>query len=286
MPSDLELRHHIGALETLAGVIKSTKTLAAISARQFGQSLQAVDAYAHVTSMGLAALPWVPDGSALTMTGQHAKGLVIFGAQRGLCGRFHQDILEQAMVQVSALKNARVVVVGQRLGDDLAEAGIAPEVSIAAPASSAGLIETIQTLLQVLVHWHDQVPQATMLHVVQGSTLEATELLPVNWPRQEVAWPGHSLPYVAAPQEALHMFLQEQLFIVLLRATIHACAAEAMARWRAMQAAQDHLDEQLDQLRNKARTLRQEIITDELLDILSGYAVTFGSEKTPAGLQR
>jgi F-type H+-transporting ATPase subunit gamma len=277
MPSDLELRHHISALETLAGVIKSTKTLAAISARQFGQSLQAVDAYARVTSMGLAALPWVPDGAPLTNSPNAACGLLIFGAQRGLCGRFHQDILEQAMARIGALENVRVVVVGQRLGDDMAEAGIAPEASIAAPASSAGLIETIQTLLQVLIHWHGQVSQATMLHAVHGSTLEATALLPVSWPRQEAAWPGHSLPYVAAPQEALHLFLQERLFIVLLRATIHACAAEAMARWRAMQAAQDHLDEQLDRLRNKARTLRQEIITDELLDILSGYAVTFGA---------
>ena len=73
-------------------------------------------------------------------------------------------------------------------------------------------------------------------------------------------------------REALGIHLLRQyLFIVLYRGFAQSMASENAARLMAMQAAEKNIVEMLDELKARFREQRQGNITNELLDIVSGF---------------
>lgn len=72
-------------------------------------------------------------------------------------------------------------------------------------------------------------------------------------------------------EDLLTGLLRQDLFIALYRAVAEAKAAEHGARLAAMQAAEQNIEERLDQLRNEYHQLRQAEITEQLLDVVSGF---------------
>jgi F-type H+-transporting ATPase subunit gamma len=78
----------------------------------------------------------------------------------------------------------------------------------------------------------------------------------------------------ASPHERgvlLAGLLREDLFIALYRAVAEAKTAEHGARLSAMQAAEQNIEERITTLRNQYHQLRQAQITEELLDVVSGF---------------
>jgi F-type H+-transporting ATPase subunit gamma len=63
----------------------------------------------------------------------------------------------------------------------------------------------------------------------------------------------------------------DHLAIALHQAAVASLASENSARLMAMHAAEANIDERLALLQQQYRQVRQGVITDELLDIVSGY---------------
>jgi F-type H+-transporting ATPase subunit gamma len=60
------------------------------------------------------------------------------------------------------------------------------------------------------------------------------------------------------------------MFALLTEAAVESIASENAARFKAMQAACDNVTKKLEELRQAARQVRQEEITAELLDLITG----------------
>ena len=73
-----------------------------------------------------------------------------------------------------------------------------------------------------------------------------------------------------APRLLIGQLLGEYVFAQLAQAAMESFASENGARLAAMQSAREKLDEQLTELQSLERRLRQEQITDELLEIVTG----------------
>ena len=85
-------------------------------------------------------------------------------------------------------------------------------------------------------------------------------------------WPTRMLPGTPhAPEVLTAGLLRQDLFIALFRAIAEAKTAEHGARLSAMQAAEQNIEERLARLRNRYHQLRQALITEELLDVVSGF---------------
>jgi F-type H+-transporting ATPase subunit gamma len=69
----------------------------------------------------------------------------------------------------------------------------------------------------------------------------------------------------------LASLLQQYFFITLFRACAESQASEHASRLTSMQSAQKNLDEKRKELSAQFRRVRQEAITTELLDVLSGF---------------
>ncbi|PVE33232.1 F0F1 ATP synthase subunit gamma, partial [Enterococcus faecalis] len=63
----------------------------------------------------------------------------------------------------------------------------------------------------------------------------------------------------------------EHLFVSLFRAFAESLASENAARLVSMQAAERNIEERLDELHKLYHHQRQNAITSELLDIISGF---------------
>ena len=65
--------------------------------------------------------------------------------------------------------------------------------------------------------------------------------------------------------------VREHLFFSLYRAFMESLASENSSRLYSMQAAERNIDEHLNDLLSNYQKQRQEAISSELLDILTGY---------------
>ena len=101
-------------------------------------------------------------------------------------------------------------------------------------------------------------------------------LLPLDrqWLRElrEKRWPGNQLPLFTMVWEALFSSLIRQyVFISLYRAAVESLAAENAGRLAAMQGAESNTEDRLDELQGRYHRQHQMGITEELLDVGSGF---------------
>jgi F-type H+-transporting ATPase subunit gamma len=101
-------------------------------------------------------------------------------------------------------------------------------------------------------------------------------LLPIDraWIRKlhARAWPSRGEPVIGlAPRRMLRVLLRQHLYIALYRAFAESLASENASRLASMGGAERNIDERLDDLERTYRRIRQTVITEELLDIISGF---------------
>jgi F-type H+-transporting ATPase subunit gamma len=90
--------------------------------------------------------------------------------------------------------------------------------------------------------------------------------------KSEFEWPSRSLPTFTMEWSALFSaLLRQYLFVSLFRAFAESLASENAARLVAMQAAERNIEERIDEFQALYHHLRQNAITSELLDIISGF---------------
>ena len=70
--------------------------------------------------------------------------------------------------------------------------------------------------------------------------------------------------------------IQEFLYIAVFRAFTASLAAENASRLSSMEVAESNIEERLDTLQENYQRLRQQAITSELLDIVSGAEAVAG----------
>ena len=76
--------------------------------------------------------------------------------------------------------------------------------------------------------------------------------------------------------------IKEYLFVSIYRAFANSLASENASRLAAMQSAEKNIEERLEELYLHFHRQRQMTITEELLDIVSGFEALGGAE---AGVQ-
>ena len=74
----------------------------------------------------------------------------------------------------------------------------------------------------------------------------------------------------------IYALIGQHLFVSLYQALAESLASENAARLGAMQAAENNIEERLQDLHLQYNQLRQSTITEELLDIVAGFEVLTG----------
>jgi F-type H+-transporting ATPase subunit gamma len=175
-----------------------------------------------------------------------------------------------------------IATVGARIADSLRHAGAAIAEEVAVPASPPQITATVAHLLYLIDDWREHQGLHELILCYnrhQGSkTYQSTELLllPLDLRQfhrlQEERWPSPRLPTFSMDRALLlSRLLHQYLFVCIFRACAESLASEHAARLEAMHAAQRNIDERLELLTTSFRRTRQEAITAELLDVVSGF---------------
>lgn len=288
------LRKKISSVEQLESVVKTMKALAAVNIRQYERAARSMTDFTATIESGMQicllnrALPRTTTAAEATGT----LGVVVLGSDQGMCGQFNEQIVEHAMNHrdVGAAVDRRHIflAVGFRLLSSLeARVGDVNE-TMNLPSTISHVTRKVQDVLEVIDRWRfdEAVERILLFHNgYTSSTYEprSVRLLPLDeqWliDLRQRDWPTHCIPMVRADAaEAFRAFVRQYLFASIYRAFAESLAAENASRLRAMQAAEKNIEDRLSELNTTFNTQRQGVITEELLDVVSGYETLFGGQ--------
>jgi F-type H+-transporting ATPase subunit gamma len=283
------------ALETMdeiRSIVRTMKALSSVSIRQYERAEAAMADYARTVDLGLSALLRQRRHQGLALRGSRGggagEGLIVIGSDRGLCGRYNDAILRFARSRIDG-RTRMIGVIGARVASRLEATGRRPDAFHSLPGSVDGLSRLVHAVILEIDRWTrvERIGEVWLVHNRRegrnAATPQAHRLLPLpdsylgDLARAE--WPGRSLPLVRMdPDRLMSWLVQQRLFVVIYRALAEALASEHASRLAAMQGAERNIEERGEELRHLYRLRRQETITRELLDVVSGYEAVRSAE--------
>jgi F-type H+-transporting ATPase subunit gamma len=269
-----DVRARRQSLHELQEIVGAMRTMAAARVQEAHAALDGTRAYAQMIGDAIAAaLPPLPEARDRAAAARPApSGLVLFMAEHGFTGALNDELAAAAV----ASRGQALFVVGSRGRAILEERG-ATAVWTTAMATHAGAVTA--TARQIAEALHRRFARGHLAAVAivyfrhRGGgrrALERQSLLPVDLSRFEA--PRAASPPLTnlAPQALIGGLIEEYVFAQLAQAALESFAAENGARLAAMQSAREKLDEKTTDLQGLERRLRQEEITAELLEIVTG----------------
>lgn len=288
-----KIRRTIESAEDLQSVVRTMKSMAAVASRQFERAVESLRAYSTTVERALQVLLRAPAFSAASATQFDGGrvGAIVFGSDQGMVGRFNEEIVEFADAHLDELGVGRddrlVATMGERPVGGLQDAGYSVERVAPVPSTPEAVGETVSDILQTIEEWRAARDVGRVIlfsnEPARGAGWEprARGLVPLEGERlreiRERPWPTKMLPIsMMGAGEMLAALLRQYLFVSLFRAAAFSVAAENAARMASMQSAEKNIDERLGELQAKFRHERQRSITEELLDIVSGFEALAG----------
>lgn len=292
------LSRQIRSAEDLASVVRMMKTLAAVSIRQYEEAVESLRDYCRNVDDGLRMLLWESHADDLLVFDRPLKPrelAVVFGSDQGMCGQFNQQIVSYVSerftdsVEPTAKTHdpelqPMLIAVGHRCAGLLEEAGFDVAATLSEAGSAAAVIDCVQELLTVIdrlrqEHAIGRVALYFSLRTTATVTNpHRTRVLPVELRHFAGHWESHrqsrSIPMCTeSRRQLLTSLLHEHLFVSLFRACAESLSSENAARIQSMQTAERNINERLHKLSSEFHQSRQTSITEELLDIVSGFEV-------------
>lgn len=282
------LRGKIDTASDLSSVVRTMKTLAAVSIRQYERAVEALSAYNRTVELGFQIV--LRDASVRDQVfavaphgGSRQTGAIIFGTDQGMCGQFNERIA--ATAQASHVKEDqpwKVLAVGSRVEAHLLELDLSPEQTFSVPSSVSEITDLVQDLLLAVDRWREQ-SGITRLQVFYNRRITGASCTPSQWQLLPIgrrrynkwsrrAWDSASLPlFTMDRRHLLSCIVRQYLFVSLFRSCAESLSSENASRISAMQVAEKSIQQRLEELRDSFNRIRQTAITEELLDVVSGF---------------
>jgi F-type H+-transporting ATPase subunit gamma len=290
------LRRKIKSTQDLLSVVKTMKALAAVSIRQYQKAVESLIDYNDTVERGLQIVLKAQEETPLALRPVPIikAGVIVFGSDQGLCGQFNAQVVAHAVEEMDAMgvtdEGRYILTVGERVKDHMERSDQQIYDTLSTPSSTAGITPMVQEMVMILQEWHFVLHiQHIFLfynHYLSGAIFKphTLRLLPVDrtWLEglKKRKWESKTLPFFTMEWDALFAALiREYLFVSIYRAFTESLASENASRLAAMQNAEKNIQEHLEEIFADYHRQRQMTITEELLDIVSGYEAMKGDTR-------
>lgn len=298
MPDLQVLKKKHDTAQDLLSVVKTMKAMAAVNIREYERAQESLNEYNKAVMLAFRGLlRYLPPGKdQRTIRGRCRTGLLVFGSDQGLCGQFNDRIADHTLDTMKKigidLQGCLILSVGQRIHTRLLSENLKVQELIPVPVSPAGITPAVQEIISSMDQWNSLHGVQQVLveynHHISGASYEPRmkRLLPLDrqW-LEEITiepWPTKVLPVFRMEADILFSALvRHYLTSSLFSAFAESLASENAARLSSMQGAERNIKERLTELKNQYNQERQVSITEELLDIISGFnALNTGDRQT------
>ncbi|SHF10764.1 F-type H+-transporting ATPase subunit gamma [Ruegeria intermedia] len=287
MPSLKDLKNRIESVKSTRKITKAMQMVAAAKLRRAQEAAEQSRPYAerfNAVMAGLAASVGGSDSAPKLLRGTGSDDvhlLVVMTAERGLCGGFNSNIARLARAKVDELrgkgKTVKILTVGKKgrdalkreYGDlfvghiDLSEVkriGYANAQDIAKDILSrfdAGEFDVATIFYAKFQNVVTQIPTAQ-------------QIIPASFEETEGDDSGAVFDYEPSEEAILAELLPKGVATAIFSALLENGASEQGARMSAMDNATRNAGEMIDKLTIQFNRSRQAVITNELIEIISG----------------
>jgi F-type H+-transporting ATPase subunit gamma len=266
------LAARIESLEELRDLIRALRALAASRVQEAQGALQGIRAQVAIVEEAIAEGACLLPGDGGGAAAHDAGVLLVVCSEHGFVGGFNDRLLDRAEAERDGARDPghALAVIGRRGGQAAEERGL--DVAWCVPMATH-----VDGVLGVTRRVADRLAGVSRARVIYGAyrrggqfEITAADILPLD-PALLARAAGRSPPlHHLAPDLLLRRLAEEYLFAEITRAAMESLASENGARLRVMEAANHNIADKLDDLRRREHSLRQEVITEELLDVVTG----------------
>jgi F-type H+-transporting ATPase subunit gamma len=277
MPSLQQIEKQLQTIEGLRDIIHSMRSLAATYLARTEERLDGVRAYADTVGRGIEDCLF---GREIRLPEEEGGAAVIgFFSEQGLCGRFNEVMAEAAKNLADKLDvTPQFIAVGKRGPALLRRYGLDVLAELPSTTSPDGVDAIIHDIAKRVLGLHKKGAFAR-LHILYARYLSpgrieptSERVLPLDLEPWRAAEAGRTAPprLAMSRRDLLWDLVAEYAFISLYRAFTESLAGENGMRLQSMEAAKGNIDDTMEELQQHARIERQNQITSELLDVVSG----------------
>ncbi len=272
------LKARISSLQELRDLVRAFRMLAASRVQEAQAALAGIEKYAEIIEGALAEGVGLLRDSDKEVTASRPSDtsiLIVVCSEHGFAGAFNEQVLNRAKMELE--KGQGLGIVGRRGAMLAEERGLDLAWSFPMATHIGGILETTRRVAEHLaaISTADIVFSAYQkggnYNVVRKNILPLDPAVLARSAQRSP--PLHHL----APAILLQRLADEYLFAEITRAVVESLASENAARLRAMQTADHNIGDKLDDLYQEESVMRQEAITSELLDVVTGSEAILGS---------
>ena len=287
MPSLKDLKNRIGSVKSTQKITSAMKMVAAAKLRKAQE--QAIASRPYCSSMekivSSLANKLIDNAPELLKGKKEIKKqlLVVFSADRGLCGGFNGSISRAVKLEVKKSKDlgieTKLLFVGRKSADTLKKDFQQHIVEIVTGNSTNPIYSDALSISSKIVNLYqrDEFGSCKIIFnkFVSAITQEVTlkSLIPIETNNEDVSNNNQvSSVYEYEPSEEviLEELLNKNIATQLFSAQMESTASELAARMTAMDNATRNAGDLIDRLTLQYNRTRQAFITKELIEIISG----------------
>src|SRR5659263_544778 len=154
------LKRKINNENELKSLVRTMKTLAAVSIREYGQMVGSLHEYQITIEMGLEVVMKKIPGeiSIVEPLKKNRLGAIIFGSEQGMCGKFNESIAKFAITNLDERKvirkNRTIMTIGDRVIPE--EEGEIVEERFSYLGNQSGITQIILQVLTKIEEWRTE----------------------------------------------------------------------------------------------------------------------------------
>jgi F-type H+-transporting ATPase subunit gamma len=287
MPSLKDLKNRIESVKSTRKITKAMQMVAAAKLRRAQEAAEASRPYAerfNAVMAGLSAAAAGSESAPLLLRGTGSDQthlLVVMTAERGLCGGFNSSIVRLARTRIqdllSAGKTVKILTVGKKGREQLKreyEDYMVGHVDLS-EVKRVGYANAQEIARDLISRFENgEFDVATIFYNVFETVISQVpterQIIPARFEVEEGEGEATVYEYEPGEEEILAELLPRGVATQLLSALLENGASEQGARMSAMDNATRNAGEMIDKLTIEFNRSRQAVITNELIEIISG----------------
>jgi F-type H+-transporting ATPase subunit gamma len=277
-----QVQEKLATVSELGDIVRAMRAMAAARVQQAEAHLPGARAFTEGIVRALALSLTLGGRSAgegareRERDGTDGRALVVFLSEHGFVGGYNEPLVDAAAR--AARDGHALYLVGRRGAALCVERGVHPAWQGAMATKMDGVPRIVSRLLQSL-YPSIAAGEVVSLGVVFArrrpgarQSVERAAVLPLETPPAAVVGypPLTNLP----PARLVERLTEEYLYARLLEAAAESFASINAARLEIMRSATEHIDDRTSELRRERNQLRQDEITEEVLELQAAPAET------------
>lgn len=278
-----EIKQRIHSVKSTQKITSAMKLVAAAKLRRTQTSIEHLRPYEQKLDSILSSfLCNTPVSSGYTLSREVKKVVIIpVASDTTFCGAFNSNIIRLAKDVIAEYSSkgveTEVIPIGKKMQEAIAKQGISTVETLMQHAGNpqySGISYVAKELMQrFLTSEIDKIELVYTHFVSAGKQIPQREtLLPVDISSLSSYSACHNIDYIIEPskEDIVNSLIPNVITLRLYAALLDSAVAEHAARMVAMQVATDNANDLIGELTLEYNKCRQQAITNELLDIVSG----------------